>query len=614
MRHIVESIPGFKLLKVVGRGAQGIVCKVLEESTSRTVALKFARHGLLATPDDRSRFKREIKHQARLDHPHIATILSAGVTSEGYAWFTSQFIEGDPLDAWLANRARVLDIDGRWDLSVFTEVCRAVHYLHEQGIIHRDLKPSNIIVDRDDVPYVIDFGLAKAVEPSDLTSLTHEGMMVGTPQFASPEQLLGMQAGRTSDVYSLGVILYDWIVGRPPYDCDTEDRSAVIQAITQGKVVRPDHFAPGIDFSLQTILMNCLERDPKLRYQSAEELAEDIEHYQRREAVASHRGSMIMRVRKVMGHNRLRLVAASLVAACCVGWLATGGEATPKPASFRSVNGRVPGRGTLGTSNLAALDGSVDRLVQSLLHRDLEVDTIPTTTHPERVTAVTQERVAGWDELYAFQGKLVKSVDEALEADDLERSLAYSRTMVKIAVDLDKSSNLSASGGSYMYWRNYADAVDRILEATPDEPLPELLDTLHGLGDMVPNSVAGLQECVHRLKYLIDVCTIDGELDSEQFQDHYNFRFHQFPLFMAWPSPEEAKQFVDDFFAAWVAHRKINKRFDRTPWMAYPTYYLIYYSLPSEQKKTREFRAQLLADRRRQIIELERRAALPTEQ
>lgn len=300
----------FETAVPLGRGATGEVLKAWDPRLERWVALKLLRSddpGLVA------RMQREARLQARLRHPNVAEVYEVG-TWDGRPYIAMQVIEGLPLD----QAARGLPLEQR--VRLLATIAHAVHAAHTEGLIHRDLKPGNILVepgaDGTPVPYVLDFGIAReiAVRGETLT-----GQMLGTPGYFSPEQARGETArlDRRSDVFSLGAVLYEVLTGTRPFGGDSAVE-ALVQVLERDPVP-PRRRAPNLPRDLETIVLECLEKDPDRRYGSARELAEDLERFLRGDAIAARPAGVAGRLaRRVRRHP----VAAGLAALAAVALLA----------------------------------------------------------------------------------------------------------------------------------------------------------------------------------------------------------------------------------------------------------------------------------------------------
>lgn len=272
----------YEILQPIGQGGSSdvyLACQRVDDA-ERRVAIKVLRttaaDGSLA-----ARLARERRILARLTHPHVAAIHDLGATAEGHPYLVMEYVEGQALDAWLAENRPSLDTR----LSVFRAIADAVAYAHRHLIIHRDLKPGNILVDREGRPKLLDFGIAKILDESgpdhELTSVT--SLPLSLP-FASPELLTGEPAGVTSDVYQLGALLYLLLTGRRPFD----DQSAfgLWSAVVEGRFKRPGSLAP-VPSELEAIVLKAMERDPDRRYGSVGRLSDDIEAYREGRPVAA---------------------------------------------------------------------------------------------------------------------------------------------------------------------------------------------------------------------------------------------------------------------------------------------------------------------------------------
>jgi hypothetical protein len=268
----------FDLVEELGRGGMGIVYKARQRGLKRTVALKMILRGELATPADLARFQAEAAAAAHLSHPNIVPIYDAGAV-DGQAYFSMRCIEGQTLGALMSHGPLRAHDAARY----LVGVARAVHYAHERGVLHRDLKPSNVLIDASGQPHVTDFGLAKRVATATSvrpeSGLTLSGAIIGTPTYMAPEQISNRrgQPSPASDVYSLGVILYEMLTGRPPFQGATPVDTLLL--VLDQDPVRPRLLNPKVDPDLELICLKCIQKDPALRYTSAAELAADLEAY-----------------------------------------------------------------------------------------------------------------------------------------------------------------------------------------------------------------------------------------------------------------------------------------------------------------------------------------------
>ncbi len=312
-----DWLPNYERLGEIHRGGQGVVYRALQQSTRRIVAVKVLRHRLLATRADRVRFDREIEILAGLNHPGIVTIHDSGQV-EGLAYYVMDFVEGRPLDQALTALADRGDLPGL--LSLYAEVCDAVHAAHLRGVIHRDLKPSNILVDAAGRPHILDFGLAKwTIESSaggevgGAVAMTQTGQFVGSLPWASPEQAEGADVDVRTDVYSLGVMLYQALSGRFPYRIGGPLREVLDRIVREPAPPLARRGARGVRIAadLDTIARKCLEKSAERRYQSAGELARDVRNFLAARPIDARRDSALYVLRKSLRRWRVPVAVAA---------------------------------------------------------------------------------------------------------------------------------------------------------------------------------------------------------------------------------------------------------------------------------------------------------------
>jgi WD40 repeat protein len=320
-----RSFGDYELLEEMGRGGMGVVFQAHQVSLKRPVALKMILAGHLASPTDVQRFRTEAETGARLEHPHIVPIYEVG-EHQGQHYFSMKLMEEGSLAGQLAA--------GRWPMNnrqqqrrgahLIATIARAVDHAHQRGVLHRDLKPGNILFDLEGRAYVSDFGLSKRVppaaagDPAPGTSLTSSGMIVGTPSYMAPEQATSRRAITTAaDVYGLGVVLYELLTGKIPFQAGT--LLETLRQVTSAEPPRPRSLNPRVDRDLETIALKCLEKEPRNRYESAAALAADLERWLAGEPIRARPAGALERAAKWAKRRPAGAALCVLLAALFVG-------------------------------------------------------------------------------------------------------------------------------------------------------------------------------------------------------------------------------------------------------------------------------------------------------
>ncbi|QGJ69415.1 Serine/threonine protein kinase PrkC, regulator of stationary phase [Planctomycetales bacterium 10988] len=300
--QLEDSLPwtwgDYELIEEVGRGGMGIVFRARQISLDRRVALKMIRSGELAGPEEIVRFRQEAEAVGRLDHPNIVPLYEIGEL-RGQPFFSMKFVEGTNLAQLLSHGP----LPSRQAAELLLPVCRGMASAHQQGVLHRDLKPSNILLDQEGTPFLSDFGLAKRIGPDKRISLTGTGSIVGTPSYMPPEQAAGRRGklGPASDIYSLGAILYHILVGHPPFQADSHVDTILL--VLEQDPLPPRLLNPQVDPDLELICLKCLQKPSELRYEMAEDLAQDLENFLHSEPISARSSSWRQIIGRLFGET-----------------------------------------------------------------------------------------------------------------------------------------------------------------------------------------------------------------------------------------------------------------------------------------------------------------------
>ncbi len=304
---LTGSFGDYELIEEIARGGMGVVYKARQKSLSRLVALKMVLGGPLASAATRQRFLAEARAAANLQHPNIIAIHEVG-EHEGQPFFSMDYVEGRSL----AELLRGGPLPPRRAAAYGQTIAEAVHCAHQRGILHRDLKPSNVLIDHFDQPRVTDFGLAKRLTGD--SDLTVSGQVLGSPNFMSPELVLGRhrEVGPASDVYSLGALLYHLLTGRPPFQAAT--LTEVLRQVATTEPAPPRLLNASIPRDLETICLKCLEKDIPRRYPTAQALADELGRFLRGEPILARPVGLAGKAVKWCQRNPLLAGAVGLAA------------------------------------------------------------------------------------------------------------------------------------------------------------------------------------------------------------------------------------------------------------------------------------------------------------
>ncbi|HKF26546.1 MAG TPA: serine/threonine-protein kinase [Candidatus Acidoferrum sp.] len=321
----IEQFGRYKIRRTLGAGGMGIVYLTEREDLGSLVAIKILRDAWLS-PARRERFRFEQRTLAQLNHPNIARLYDADTSPDGTPFFAMEYVEGVPLTKYCARHRS--DITER--LKLFREVCQAVVYAHQHAVIHRDLKPSNILVKEDGTVRLLDFGIAKQMEVlGGSVEQTMTGLRLMTPAYASPEQIRGEQVGIQTDVYSLGVVLYELLSGQLPFDLSTRTPAQAEKILTEQEPERPSSTASRWVYKpesteagpaeasksewsdLDVLCLTAMHKDPGRRYASAEALLRDVDHYLKGEPLEARPDGARYRLRKFVTRNRRAVTGAA---------------------------------------------------------------------------------------------------------------------------------------------------------------------------------------------------------------------------------------------------------------------------------------------------------------
>ena len=324
----IQEFGPYRVLRLLGEGGMGVVYLAERTDLGNQVAVKILRDAWLS-PARRERFASEQQMLAQLNHPSIARLYDADTLADGTPWFVMEYVEGIPLTEYC--RKYSCSVNRR--LQLFRAVCDAVQYAHQHAVIHRDLKPSNILVKDDSTVKLLDFGIAKQIESLDVpVDQTMTGLRLMTPAYAAPEQVRGERVGLHTDVYSLGVILFELLTGQLPFDLSNLTPGEAATIVVEHDPGRPSAIArrDGKDgqasalsktawADLDVLCLTAMQKDPQRRYRSVEALIRDIDHYLKGEPLEARPDTLSYRLAKFVRRHRSAVTAAAVVFVVIVG-------------------------------------------------------------------------------------------------------------------------------------------------------------------------------------------------------------------------------------------------------------------------------------------------------
>ncbi len=359
-----ERVGPYKIDRLLGRGGMGSVYLAhrADGQFDQKVAIK-----LIDLPVGshlfRERLRQERQILAALQHPYIARLLNGGVTEDGLPYLAMEYVDGMPIQRFCTEH----NLTEVQRIQLFLRVCDAVQFAHQNFVVHRDLKPDNILVVADGTPRLLDFGTAKLVSPTVQkreSELTRAGYLSFTPQYASPEQVLGKPITAASDTYSLGVLLYLLLTGAPPYELQELTTAEMIRKICEEAAPRPTQPSGNrLDGDLEAILLKALRKEPQERYVTVEQLAKDLSSYLDGHPVAARRGTLRYRAFKFARRHRLALAGTvALAATLAVGVVAVAWQARVANRERRKADARSTDLRQLSNSLLSELDEAIKQL------------------------------------------------------------------------------------------------------------------------------------------------------------------------------------------------------------------------------------------------------------
>lgn len=466
--HSGAILGAWRLIREIGQGGMGTVflAERADGAFTQQVAIKITRASV-ADRDAARRFAAERQILASFNHPHIVTLLDGGTTATGQAYLVMEHVAGVPITVWLRDRRTALDAR----LRLFRQVCAGVHAAHQHGVVHRDLKPANILVTADGVPKILDFGVAKLVHAESVTlvgaTLTSTGVLQPlTPNYASPEQLRGLPATTASDIYALGVLLFEMLAGARPYETAGKPIDEMLRIVMSGTTQRPSAAARAtaatgvtganaLPYSLpypyarlrgdlDTIVMKAMAAEPSRRYASAEQLADDVACYLGGKPIVAREPSVSYVLKKLA--QRHRVATVTIAAAAAIVLIALGAALWQRQVAVRE------------RAAAEARFNDVRRLARALMF-DVHAAVAPLSGSTKARQLITSEALGYLDRLAA-------SRPDAGIAPDLRLELAQGYRQIAVIQGDPAQSNLGDRDGALVSARRALMLIEPMRGAT----------------------------------------------------------------------------------------------------------------------------------------------------
>ncbi len=529
-QHRIASLPGYEQLEEIKAGGQGVVYKATQVSTGQKVAIKAIQGGPLAGRDARARLLRETRILGSLRHPNVVRVYDSG-TMHGSIFYVMEYIAGRQLDAHLSHvtppLAAVVDL--------FTQICDGVNAAHLLGVIHRDLKPSNVLIDPDGNPRIVDFGLAKiAMAGTTESDLTEANAFLGTARYAAPEQCARdtLAIDTRTDVYALGVMLFEAIAGEMPYDTSGR-RESLLKRIQDEPARDLRRVAGHVPVDLAAIVARCLRKDPAERYQNAGELARDLRRFQAGEPIDAKRDHLGYVLLKRAGRYRWHVGAAAALLLLGIGqaafanymWSAVQGQRDSARAVtdllVDTIQGLDPSQtgGSVQTplhAELAATVRDVEEQLPGLANRESAARVQAALGHVhlalgDEVAALQQLEPAATTlaELYGPDNPETLAADHDrafarklqgryVEAESIYRDVLERRRAALGSDHLDVAATLNNLGQLYARQRDHEQAISYLREALQlredgEAPPRELASSMANLGSLLRDRARALR-------------------------------------------------------------------------------------------------------------------------